>query len=128
MATPDRSFADVLQDIVGNVQEIVRSEVRLAKAEISEEARKAKPAGVWMGIGAVFGVGAVMVGLLAGVYALSTVMPNWAAALVVSLASGVLAALAARTGLTRLMRIDPIPDKTIRSLKENVQWSKQQLK
>ena len=128
MATPDRSFADVLQDIVGNIQEIVRSEVRLAKAEISEEARKAKPAGVWMGIGAVFGFGAVLVGLLAGVYGLSTVMPNWAAALAVSLASGVFAAAAARTGVMHLMRIDPTPDKTIRSLKENVQWSKQQLK
>jgi hypothetical protein len=118
----------VLQDIVGNIQEIVRAEVRLAKAEISEEARKAKPAGLWMVIGAVFGLGAVMIGLLAGVYGLSTVMPNWAAALVVSFASGVLAALAARTGLMHLKRIDPTPDKTIRSLKENVEWSKQQLK
>ena len=53
MATPDRSFADVLRDIGQNIQEILRSEVRLAKAEISEEARKAKPAGVWIAIGAV---------------------------------------------------------------------------
>jgi uncharacterized membrane protein YqjE len=128
VATSDRSFADVLQDIVGNVQEIVRSEVRLAKAEFSEEARKAKPAALWMVIGAVFGIGAVMVGLFAGVYALSTVMPNWAAALVVSVASGAIAALAARTGLMQVKRIDPTPDKTIRSLKENVGWSKQQLK
>jgi Putative Actinobacterial Holin-X, holin superfamily III len=128
VSTLDRSFADVLQDIVRNIQEIVRSEVRLAKAEISEEARKARPAGVWIAIGAVLGIGAVMIGLLAGVYGLSTVMPNWAAALVVSLASGVIAALAARTGLMHLMRIDPTPDKTIRSLKENVEWSKQQLK
>ena len=128
MATPDRTFADVLQDIVGNVQQIVRSEVRLAKAEISEEGRKAKPAGAWLGIGAVFGLGAVLIGLLAAVYGLSIVMPNWAAALVVSLASGAFAAVAARTGLVHLMRIDPTPDKTIRSLKENIQWSKQQLK
>ena len=128
MVTSDRSFADVLQDIVGNIQEIVRSEVRLAKVELSEEARKAKPAGVWMVIGAVFGVGAVMIGLLAGVYGLSTVMPNWAAALVVSLASGAIGVLAARTGLMHVRQIDPTPDKTIRSLKENVQWSKQQLK
>jgi uncharacterized membrane protein YqjE len=128
VAAPDRSFVDVLQDIVGNIQEIVRSEVRLAKAELSEEARKAKPAGLWMGIGAVFSAGTVMLALLAGVYALSTVMPNWAAALVVSLLSGTVAALAVRTGVTCVKRIDPTPDKTIRSLKENVAWSKQQLK
>jgi hypothetical protein len=128
VATADRSFADVLQGIVGNIQEIVRSEVRLAKAEISEEARKARPAGLWMGTGMVFGVGSVFLGLLAGVYALSIVMPNWAAALVVSLTSGVIATLAARTGVAHVKRIDPTPDKTIRSLKENVAWSKQQLK
>ena len=37
MAAADRSFSDVLQDIIGNVQEMVRSEVRLAKTEIREQ-------------------------------------------------------------------------------------------
>ena len=128
MPLPDRSFAEVLHDIVGNVQEIIRSEVRLAKAEISEEARKAKPAGLSIAVGAVFGLCAIVFGLLAAVYGLSTAMPTWAAALVVCAASGVIAALFIRAGLSRLMRIDPTPDKTIRSLKENVEWSKQQLK
>ena len=36
--TGDRSVSDVLQDILRNVQEILRSEVRLAKAEIRQEA------------------------------------------------------------------------------------------
>ena len=36
----DRSVSDVLQDIFGNVQEIVRSEVRLARAEIRPRLRK----------------------------------------------------------------------------------------
>lgn len=128
MPIADRSFADVLQDIVRNIQEIVRSEVRLAKAEISEEARKAKPAGVSIAAGAVLGLCAIVFGLLAAVYGLSTVMPNWAAALAVSMASGVVAALSTRAGLRQLTRIDPTPDKTIRSLKENLEWSKQQLK
>jgi hypothetical protein len=128
MPTADRSFADVLQDIVRNIQEIVRSEVRLAKAEISEEARKAKPAGLSLAAGAIFGLCAIVFALLAAVYGLSIVMPNWAAALVVSVASGLVAALSIRTGLVRFTRIDPTPDKTIRSLKENLEWSKQQLK
>jgi hypothetical protein len=45
MAVHDRSFADVFQDILHNVQEIVRSEVRLAKTEIREEA--VKECGFW---------------------------------------------------------------------------------
>jgi hypothetical protein len=38
MAAEDPSFSDVVQDILRNVKEIVRSEMRLAKAEIGEEA------------------------------------------------------------------------------------------
>ena len=34
----ERSFAELLQDIAANVQEIIRSEFRLAKAEVREEA------------------------------------------------------------------------------------------
>lgn len=39
MATPQtqRSFSDVLQDIVSNIQQIVRAEVRLAQVEIKEK-------------------------------------------------------------------------------------------
>jgi hypothetical protein len=128
VAIPDRSFADILQDIIANVQAIVRAEVRLAKAEISEEARKARPAGLRLVAGAVFGLSAVMFVLLAAVYGLSNVVPNWAAALIVGLGSGAIGALSARMGVTHVQRIDPTPDKTIRSVKENVAWSKQQLK
>lgn len=128
MTPPDRSFAEVLQDIAANIQEIVRSEVRLAKAEIGEQVERAKPAGVWLAIGAVLCVGAAMLALLAGVYGLSMVMPAWAAALTVGGASGLAGVLALRAGRSHLSRIALTPDKTIRSLKENVEWSKQQLK
>ena len=49
----ERSIADVVQDIIRNVQEMLRSEVRLAKTEIRDEAGKAKSAGVMLGGGAV---------------------------------------------------------------------------
>ncbi len=47
----DRSVADVLQDIFRNVQEILRSEIRLAKAEIRQEATEAATAALWMTMG-----------------------------------------------------------------------------
>jgi Putative Actinobacterial Holin-X, holin superfamily III len=52
MAMPQtqRSVPEVLQDIVGNPQEIVRSEFRLAKTELKEEAAKAaRPAATFGG-------------------------------------------------------------------------------
>ena len=53
MAAGDRSLSEVLQDIIHNVQEIVRSEVRLAETEIREEAAKAKSSTLWITAGAV---------------------------------------------------------------------------
>ena len=78
----DRSFSDVVQDIIRNVQEIVRSEVRLAKAEIGEEAVKAKSSAVLLGAGAVTATYAIFFLLLMIVYGLALVMPTWAAALI----------------------------------------------
>ena len=56
MASGDRSISVVLYDIVRNLQDIVRAEVRLAKTELREELAKAQSAGLLVGIGAAAGL------------------------------------------------------------------------
>ena len=46
MTTVNRPISAVLHDILGNVQDIVRSEVRLAKVELREEMTKSRSAAV----------------------------------------------------------------------------------
>src|SRR5688572_11631921 len=91
MGANGRTVSNVLQDIVGNVQEIVRSEVRLAKIEFREEATKAKSSGIFIGAGAVTGFYALGLLLLSLVYGLSTVIPAWAAALIVAVTLAIVA-------------------------------------
>ena len=55
----DRSVGEILKDTVSNVQDIIRSEVQLAKVETKEELRKAGGAGMMFGVAAVFGLYAV---------------------------------------------------------------------
>lgn len=129
MATPSqRTVFDVLQDIVSNLQEIIRSEFRLAKVELKEKAqRAAKPAAV-MGVGAVvafYGVGFV---LLAAVYALSLVIPLWAAALIVGVVLAIIGGALLSFSRKALKEIDPVPEKTVQTVKENVQWTKDRIK
>lgn len=129
MATPSqRTVFDVLQDIVSNLQEIIRSEFRLAKVELKEKAqRAAKPAAV-MGVGAVvafYGVGFV---LLAAVYALSLVIALWAAALIVGVVLAIIGGALLSFSRKALKEIDPIPEKTVQTVKENVQWTKDRIK
>ncbi|MBV8843678.1 MAG: phage holin family protein [Bryobacterales bacterium] len=128
MSANERSFSDVFQDIVRNVQEIVRSEVRLAKTEIRDEAAKAKSAGLLIGAGAVTAIFAAFFLLLTIVYLLSLIMPNWAAALIVGVALAIVAGVTLNTGLKRFKKIHPTPERTVETLKENVEWVKQQTK
>lgn len=128
MPVNGRPVVDVLQDIIRNIQEIVRSEVRLAKTEIRDEAAKAKSAGLLIGVGAVTGMFAALFLLLMIVYAVSLVLPQWAAALIVGAAMAIVAGLALSTGRKRLKQLHATPERTVETIKENVQWVKQQTK
>ena len=128
MVPSDRSISDILQDVLRNLQDIVRSEVRLAKTEVRQEIVKAKSAALLMAAGALCGVFALFFLLLAGVYALSLVVPGWAAALIVTGALMLIAAITVVAGLKQFKRIHPTPEKTVGTMKENVEWAKQQVK
>jgi uncharacterized membrane protein YqjE len=127
MPAVERSFSDVLQDIVHNLQDIIRSEVRLAKTEVREDLTKTRAAALLLGIGAVSCLFGVLFVLQATVYALSNVVPDWAAALIVALALGIGAAIALTKGVNQFKQVHAAP-KTMESLKENVEWAKQQIK
>jgi len=124
----DRSVADVLQDILRNVQDILRSEVRLAKTEIRQEATQAAAAALWMTIGVVGLLSAWMFLLWTAVYALTTVLPLWAATLVIAVAVACAGGTVLTAGLRRFTRMKPMPERTIESLQENLEWMKQPTK
>src|SRR3982750_1144199 len=117
MRTSERPISSVLSDIVNNVQDIVRAELRLAKTEISEQAVKARPGGMWCGAGALLLTFSVLFLLLAGVFALRLVVPDWAAALIVGAVVAALAALCLGVGVQKFKSVRAVP-KTAASLKE----------
>ena len=116
MATSQRSFPDVLQDIIGNVQQIIRYEFRLAQTEINEKVTEATRPAATFGAGLVlafYGLGFL---LLACVYALSTVIAGWLAALLVGAVVSIVAVALMSIGGKKLKNINYTSDKTIRSL------------
>lgn len=120
-----RPLAAVLQDIVSTVQDIVGSEVRLAKAEIRQEVMKARSASLLIGTGIMSAIFTAFFLLATIAYALSLLMPAWAATLSVTIAVGIAAALTIRAGLRRFSTVHVVP-KTMASLKGNLEWAKQQ--
>jgi len=123
-----RSVPDVLEDIASNLAQLVQAEFRLAKTELKEGAQKVAGPGATLGAGvtlAFYGLGFL---LLAAVYALSLVMSGWLAALIVGGVLVVAAGILIGAGSTQLKRANLTPDKTLRTLEEDVQWAKQQIK
>ena len=128
MSATERPVGLILQEIVRNLQDMVRSEVRLARAEVREELTKTRSASLLMAVGAASGCFSAFLVLLTLVYALSRVMPVWAAALSVAIGVGVVATLTLRAGSARFKAIHPSAPKTRASVKENVAWAKRQIK
>ena len=127
MAVQERSITDVLQDIVGNIQDIIRSEVRLAKSEMRDELAKVKASTPLLAVGAVAGLLAAFFLAWTAFYALSLVVAMWASALIVAALLAIVAAMTLSAGIKVLRQVHP-PEQTIASVKENVQWAKQQVK
>jgi uncharacterized membrane protein YqjE len=120
----DRSAGELLAAVTADVQHLFRQEVRLAKAEIQEEAAKAgKAAGMFGGAG----FAGYMVALflsLAAVFGLANVMDAGWAALIVTAVWAVIAAVLFVLGRSRMREVSPKPERTIETLKEDAQWAR----
>jgi uncharacterized membrane protein YqjE len=123
-----RSVPEVLQDIVGNIEEIIRSEFRLAKAEVKEEASQAAPPLKMMVVGAGIGFYALGFLIFTLVMGLATMVATWLAALIVGGVLALIALVLITTASKRLKQVNKVPERTIETMKENVQWAKNQIK
>jgi uncharacterized membrane protein YqjE len=120
----ERSIASVLADIVGNLQQIIRAEVRLAKIEVHEEVGKAKRGAMFLAAGGLLLTLALGAAMLSAIYALAIVWPAWAAALAVSGMTAVVGGLVLGTGMKQFRDVSLAPPRTVATVQENIQWAK----
>jgi len=119
----NRPVSQVLQDIVGNIQEIIRAEFHLAKAEMKEEGSKAAIGAGVIAAGAMLAMYSGAFLLLAAVYALSMILTPWQSALIVGVVTGVAGAILVSAGRRRLKEVHPTPQRTVETMKENLEWA-----
>jgi tetrahydromethanopterin S-methyltransferase subunit C len=115
----DQSLGELLSQLGNDSSLLIRQELQLAKAEMTE---KAAAAGVGVGLGLVAGVlllAALGAGVTAAIAALSYVVPQWAAALITLGGLVVVAALLGVTAALRLKKaMPPVPQQAIQTGKE----------
>jgi MFS family permease len=123
-----RGTGPLLRSIAADISTLVSKQIELAKQEIGEMvSARAKAIGVF---GAAAVLGLFVIGFLgmAGAEALDLVLPRWAAMLIMAVVFGLLAAIAILAARSSLRSSASKPELTQESLKEDVQWAKQQLK
>ncbi|HEX8985907.1 MAG TPA: phage holin family protein [Bryobacteraceae bacterium] len=119
-----RSLGRIVQDILRDFQEILRAELRLARAEMSEKARIAARSGVLLGGAAVCGLLAAGALVACVIAALALAMPVWAAALIAGVVLAIVAGAAFAMGRARLKTVKPVPEQTAQTIREDVEWVK----
>ena len=121
----DRSLADIFQSIVFDVQDIIRAEVRLAKTEIRRDVTELVTSAALVAVSAALGALGVLFLLWSAAYALALVLPLWSSVLIVGLVLVIAAAGVFVVGRRRLTSVQPLPERTLKTMKENVEWVKQ---
>jgi hypothetical protein len=117
----DSSTAELIRQAAEQISRLVRDELALARAEMTEKGKKAGVGAGLLGGGglvALYGVAAL---LTAVVLALAEVMPGWLAALIVAVVLLAGAAALAAVGRTRVKQaIPPLPEQTVASVKADI--------
>jgi uncharacterized membrane protein YqjE len=124
----EQPMGELFMQLSDDLSTLVRQELRLARAEMTE---KGKKAGVGIGmfggaaIAALLALGALTTCLIA---ALSTATDVWLAALIVTVVYGVVAGALALSGRDRVTEATPpLPGQTIETVREDAHWAKTQL-
>ena len=119
--SPERTLGQLVADATHDMSTIIRSEIALAKAEITTEAKTAGKSA------AMFGA-AAFVGLLGLIFLFHTIvavldiwLPEWAGYLITTGLLFAVAAVLALVGKKNIANINGKPERTIKNAQETVQ-------
>jgi len=126
--TNDTTVSDLISGLVSDAQQLVHREIDLAKREVAIEVGKVKQGAVALSIGAGLAViGALLLGhMLVYLVQALTGLSIWVSYLIVGAIFAVGGGLLLMQGMKRMKDVDPLPRETIESVKEDIQWIKEQ--
>jgi MFS family permease len=124
----DRPIGDLLKQLSQETTTLVKQELDLAKAEMTQKGKQAGVGAGFIGGGALFGLG-MFGGLTAGLIALlaTAVDHVWLASFIVAAVYGAIGGVLAMRGKDKLEdAVPPAPEQTVETVKEDVEWARTQ--
>ncbi|WP_405813014.1 MULTISPECIES: phage holin family protein [unclassified Streptomyces] len=103
------------------ISELVREEMQLARAEMTQKGKRYGKGGGLVGASGLIGVLALQALVATCIAVLALVLPVWASALIITSVLGIVAAMAALAGKKQIDRAGPpAPEQTIDSVKADL--------
>ena len=126
-ASPSHSLGEIAGGLAGDIGDLVRGELALARSEFDHKLHSLIAGGVAMVGGALVAFAGLVVMLLGLAAVLARWLPTWAALLIVGVVIVVAGGLVARGGLARLSLKTITPDRTAASLQKDGRILKEHL-
>jgi hypothetical protein len=125
----DRSLGELLKRLSQETATLVRQELELAKAEVTQKGKVAGAGAGLLGAAGVIGLAALGAFTALLILVLDLFLPAWVAALIVTAIFGAVAGFLAMKGKGKIQEAKPpVPEQTVETVKEDVQWAKTQAK
>ncbi|MEU4761752.1 phage holin family protein [Actinosynnema sp. NPDC023794] len=118
------SLGQLVGELTEDLSRLMRQELELAKAEIRQEATKAGKAAGMLGAAGFAGYMTAVLLSLALAFGLATFLGLGWATLVVAVLWGIAGFALFSTGRARLRQVNPKPERTIETLKEDAEWAR----
>lgn len=123
-----QSTIGLVRSIAYDTSTLVRKEIELARQELAEAIKARVIGAAALGAAAFFGLLLVIFLGAAAAAALDLVFARWLSRLIVAGGFLLMAAIAAIAGLRKMKKPPITPEETKRTVKEDVEWAKAQLK
>jgi len=124
----ERPLGELLKQLSEQTTRLVRQELELAKAELTQKGKQAGMGAGMFGAAGALGFLALAALTTCFILALDAVMPAWLAALIVAVVYAAVAAVLTIRGRAKVKQATPpVPEQTIETVKEDVQWAKTQM-
>lgn len=120
----DRPSRELVSDLVGEAQNLIRGEVELARSELREVKELARGVGLSAGLALVSAFVALLLAATTLVALFDLVLPLWAAALITFAVFALVAAVTGLEAQSRVKRMREAPKETVSTLREDARWLK----
>ena len=122
----ERGIGELVKDLASQTSTLVRQEIQLARAELTEQSKTAgRGAGLYAGAAT---AALLMLGALTAliVVVLDSFLGLWLAILIATVLWGVVAAVLAQAARNAMRAATPPAPQTVDTVKEDIRWAKTQ--